>query len=126
MIFRIARHTNTIEKIRTFYTEVIGLEVLGSFNDHEGYDGIFLGKKDLDWHLEFTSSDTVAKQIWDEDDFLVFYPKSVEEYESILKNIERQKVHVHVPKNPYWIENGILLRDPDDYGVIVSSLKMTQ
>jgi hypothetical protein len=126
MIFRIARHTNTIDKISTFYTEVIGLEVLGSFNDHEGYDGIFLGKKDLDWHLEFTSSDSLAKQIWDEDDFLVFYPKSVEEYESILKNIEIQKVQVHVPKNPYWIENGILLRDPDDCGVIVSSLKMSQ
>jgi extradiol dioxygenase family protein len=125
MIFRIARHTNTIDKISTFYTEVIGLEVLGSFNDHEGYDGIFLGKKDLDWHLEFTSSDSVAKQVWDEDDFLVFYPKSVEEYESIIKNIEIQKVDVHVPKNPYWIENGILLRDPDGYGVIVSSLKIT-
>lgn len=42
MIFRVARHTNNITAIQDFYTQVLGLKLLGSFEQHDGYDGIFL------------------------------------------------------------------------------------
>jgi catechol 2,3-dioxygenase-like lactoylglutathione lyase family enzyme len=48
MKFRVARHTNDLDKIKTFYTTVLGFEVLGSFEDHDSYDGLFLGKPNLD------------------------------------------------------------------------------
>ncbi|MFN4152491.1 MAG: VOC family protein, partial [Candidatus Sericytochromatia bacterium] len=73
MKFRIARHTNNLEPLINFYTNYLGLELLGRFKNHSSYDGIFLGKKDLDWHLEFTMSDEKANHIFDEDDLLVFY-----------------------------------------------------
>lgn len=44
MEFRKVRHTDQLAKIRAFYTEVIGLEVLFSFDEHNGYSGVFLGK----------------------------------------------------------------------------------
>ena len=122
MILRIARHTNRIKEITQFYTGVIGLEIIGQFENHDGYDGIFIGKKNLGWHLEFTTSATAAAHIFDEDDLLVFYPESVGEYQSILKSIALQKLEIHVPKNPYWRENGILVTDPDGFGIIISSL----
>ena len=43
MQFRSARHTDNIEGLKTFYTEIIGLDILGDFKDHDGYSGIFLG-----------------------------------------------------------------------------------
>jgi catechol 2,3-dioxygenase-like lactoylglutathione lyase family enzyme len=68
MKFRVARHTNDLDKIKTFYTTVLGFEVLGSFENHDSYDGLFLGKPNLDWHLEFTKSDETVDFNYNEDD----------------------------------------------------------
>ncbi len=57
MNFRYARHTNNLKPLIEFYTKVIGLEIIGNFENHDKYNGVFLGKQDLDWHLEFTESD---------------------------------------------------------------------
>ncbi len=43
MKFRYARHTDDIKPLINFYTQVIGLEVIGSFENHANYDGVFLG-----------------------------------------------------------------------------------
>ena len=60
---RIARHTGQIDPLIQFYCEVIGLDIIGEFKDHSGYNGVFLGKKALNWHLEFTQSATAADHI---------------------------------------------------------------
>ena len=52
MKFRVARHTWKIDPIINFYQSLLGLEILGSFKNHNGYDGIFLGLKDENWHLD--------------------------------------------------------------------------
>ena len=56
MTFRYARHTNNLEQLKSFYIDVLGLELLGGFENHDGYDGAFIGKQDENWHLEFTQS----------------------------------------------------------------------
>ncbi|KAA3606874.1 MAG: VOC family protein [Calditrichaeota bacterium] len=119
MIFRVARHTNDFEPIINFYNEILGLEILGNFKNHNGYDGIFFGKEGLDWHLEFTKSETKAEHKFDDDDLLVFYPKTKEEFEKIMKNIELNRIEKISPKNPYWKENGILISDPDGFKVVI-------
>lgn len=67
MTFRFARHTNNLEQLKTFYIDVLGLELLGSFENHNGYDGIFLGNQNENWHLEFTKSDAVVDFTFGED-----------------------------------------------------------
>lgn len=124
MIFRTARHTHHIERIKEFYSTILGLELLGSFEDHDGYSGIFLGKKDQDWHLEFTTSGDKAMHHFDDDDILVFYPQTREEYETILNNIGQHNLPVMQAKNPYWNENGVLIRDPEGYNLVISHLKI--
>ena len=52
---RIARPTDQLEKVVKFYAEGIGLKVLGSFEDHAGYNGVMLGLPGFPYHLEFTS-----------------------------------------------------------------------
>lgn len=47
MKLRFARHTNNLEKIKSFYINTLGLELLGSFENQNNYDGIFIGKPNL-------------------------------------------------------------------------------
>ena len=122
MILRIARHTDDLDAITVFYTTLLGLEIQGSFADHDGYSGIFLGKEGMGWQLEFTRSLSPADHRFDEDDLLVFYPETMEAYNDLLARLEVNGIQRHLPKNPYWEANGILIKDPDGYGVLVSGL----
>jgi catechol 2,3-dioxygenase-like lactoylglutathione lyase family enzyme len=119
MKFRHARHTTDLNVIQTFYQDILGLELLSSFNNHNGYDGIFLGKQNADWHLEFTTSDEEPHHTTDEDDCLVFYV-SANEQEIIRQRCHETNVSILKAKNPYWNLNGLVIRDPDDYTVIVA------
>lgn len=124
MKFRYARHTNNLNAIVEFYINVIGLEKLGGFENHSNYSGVFLGFPNLSWHLEFTESNEKAHHNPDDDDLIVFYLNSLEEFNKIRENAEKFKVSIVKSKNPYWQANGIELRDPDNFGVILTMLKI--
>ncbi len=124
MTFRFARHTNNLEPIKSFYCNVLGLEILGGFENHEGYDGVFIGKSDENWHLEFTKSDEWVAFNFGEEDILVFYPNSKLEYEILLEKLQHHSIEVIQAKNPYWNENGILFLDPDGYRIAISHVKI--
>ncbi len=124
MKFRIARHTNDLEKIKYFYTSVLGFEVLGSFENHANYNGIFIGKPNLDWHLEFTTSNEVVEFNYNEDDILVFYPEEISEYNQLIDIIQKQNISFIKAKNRYWNENGKMILDPDGYRIVISNLKV--
>ena len=124
MIFRAARHTNNLKPLIDFYTGILGLVILGEFNHHDSYDGVFLGKKDQDWHLEFTTSSDQVTQRYDVDDILVFYPEHVNEYNNILERIKYSGIEKVIPKNPYWRTNGIMIKDPDGYHIVISKQKL--
>jgi catechol-2,3-dioxygenase len=116
---RIARHTDNLVAIEEFYCKIIGLDSLGGFQEHDGYNGLFLGKRGLDWHLEFTQSNEQANHQPDEDDLLVFYVKDENELNDFKRLFAVKKIEVHHAKNPYWNRNGILVKDPDGFGVVV-------
>ena len=124
MVFRLARHTNKLELLIAFYCDILNFEILGSFINHDTYDGVFLGRKGLNWHFEFTKSAVNAQHQFDEDDILVFYPKSNNDYNKILRNIEQGQIKIKESKNPYWNENGIMIQDPDGFNVIISNLRI--
>ena len=87
MVFRYARHTQNLEKLIYFYTSVLEFEVIAKFEDHNGYDGVFLGKAGENWHLEFTQDGNLPESKFDDDDILVFYPESLEEFQKINANL---------------------------------------
>ncbi len=123
MTFRFARHTNNLEFLKSFYIEVLGLELLGGFENHNGYDGVFIGKPNENWQLEFTKSNEVVSFQFAEEDVLVFYPHSKIEFELIHSRLLTNKTEFIKSKNPYWNENGIMILDPDGYPIIISHLK---
>ena len=120
MKLRVARHTNDLENIKSFYVNILGLEILGGFENHNNYDGIFMGKPSENWHLEFTKSKEKINILCNEEDYLVFYPENQLEHDQILKNIEANNIKFITSKNPYWNENGKIILDPDGFGIIIS------
>ena len=98
--------------------------MLFSFENHNDYNGVFIGKSGQGWHLEFTSSKDTANHKFDEEDLLVFYPKERDEYDEIIRRIETHNIQQLQPKNPFWVDNGVLIHDPDGYGVIVCGMKI--
>ena len=123
MTFRYARHTNNLQAVTEFYTDIIGLSKLGEFNSHDGYDGVFLGKPTMDWHLEFTESEHEARHTPDEDDLLVFYFDTEEEIDQIKKRMATANIPVQTSKNPYWNRRGTQVNDSDGFGVILTLKK---
>ena len=124
MTFRFARHTNNLEQLKSFYIDILGLELLGGFKNHNGYDGVFIGKLNENWHLEFTKSDEIVTFNFGEEDILVFYPNTKLEFELIHDRIESHSIKFIDSKNPYWNENGKMILDPDGYRVVISHLKI--
>jgi catechol 2,3-dioxygenase-like lactoylglutathione lyase family enzyme len=127
MILRVARHTDNLQKIEDFYVNILGFERLGGFQNHNNYDGIFIGKPNLDWHFEFTKSNEKANHYFDEDDILVLYPETILEYDNLLNKISANHVSLVISKNPYWnnpqVSGGKMFLDPDGFRIIISPLK---
>jgi len=42
---RVARASDHLEDVVKFYRDGLGFEVLGEFKNHEGFDGVMLGRK---------------------------------------------------------------------------------
>ena len=55
MQVRFARHTERLTDVVCFYRDELGLPEIGRFENHDGYDGVFLAVPGSDAHLEFTS-----------------------------------------------------------------------
>lgn len=122
MKFRFARHSSKIDSLIYFYTSILQFEVLGKFENHDGYNGVFLGKENASWELEFTESKRKSTAVFDKDDYLVFYPDNETEYKDIMQNIEQYKVPILTPENPYWQKNGICIEDCDHYKIIIAKI----
>jgi catechol 2,3-dioxygenase-like lactoylglutathione lyase family enzyme len=123
MVLRVARHTNDLEKLENFYVNILGFERLGGFQNHNSYDGVFIGKSGLDWHFEFTQSEEKANHTFDEDDVIVLYFETILEYNLLLYRLIANSISIISSKNPYWNENGKMFLDPDGFRIVISPLK---
>lgn len=122
MKLRVARHTKDIDSIIDFYINILGIDFLGEFKNHEGYDGVFIGIKNKDWHLEFTASNEKPIHNSDEDDLLVFYC-TLDQYLTLQKKFQERNINPVKAKNPYWNNNGLVYLDPDGFRVVISVSK---
>jgi hypothetical protein len=120
MKLRAARHTTQLQPLIHFYCGILDLEILGEFHDHDGYDGVFIGNRGSDWHIEFTVSDENPDHRPDADDLLVFYAESEAEYEHLTQQFKINNIPEIDSKNPYWATNGKTYTDPDGFRIVIS------
>lgn len=116
---RFARPTDKFQQVKDFYIKGVGLDVLFTFEKHEGYDGVVLGLPNLDYQLEFTSHSKGSPcPAPSKDNLLVFYitdPQIIEQKVSDMKKLGYQPVK---PENPYWLDLGVTFEDPDGWRVV--------
>jgi catechol 2,3-dioxygenase-like lactoylglutathione lyase family enzyme len=101
--FRIARPTDRLDEVIRFYRDGLGLEVIGSFEDHAGYSGVMLGLPGHEYHLEFTSHTMGSPcPAPTKDNLLVFYIPDTEAITHLIEHLNAVGYFAVQPENPYW------------------------
>jgi catechol 2,3-dioxygenase-like lactoylglutathione lyase family enzyme len=117
---RVARPTDAWDEILLFYRDGLGFEVIDSFTDHDGFDGVMLGHPGQQYHFEFTRKRRhVAGRAPTQDNLLVFYYPDAQEWE---RAVARMIAHGYAPVssfNPYWDAKGKTFEDADGYRVVL-------
>ena len=117
---RVARPTDRLEEAVRFYRDALGLQEIGGFTDHEGFDGVMLGAPGQAWHLELTRQR--GHRVGDaptKDHLLVFYLPDRSEWERAVARMRAHGLEPVPAYNPYWDRDGLTFEDPDGYRVVL-------
>ena len=119
---RVARPTDRLDEVVRFYSVGLGLSVLDSFQDHEGFDGTMLGHPGAPYHLEFTRKHGHrVGRAPTQDNLLVFYLPDAGEWERAVARVEKAGYKSVKAFNPYWDKKGKTFEDPDGYRVVLQN-----
>ncbi len=120
---RSARPTADLDVIRAFYEDVVGLPVLWSFVDHDGFDGVIFGVPDERAQLELVRSPHGEVPTPTNEDALVLYCSGPDQarYVDRLRRAGTAEVAADdATLNPYWPRSGaVCFVDPDGYRLIL-------
>jgi catechol 2,3-dioxygenase-like lactoylglutathione lyase family enzyme len=100
---RIARPVSNLARSTALYRDGLGIDVLGRFDDHDGFDGAMLGPAESDWHVELTHCRThpVRPQPTPED-LLVLYVPDAGEWRTACDRMLAAGFVAVASFNPYW------------------------
>jgi catechol 2,3-dioxygenase-like lactoylglutathione lyase family enzyme len=119
---RVARPTDDLEAVTRFYRDGLGFEVIASFADHAGFDGIMLGHAGEAYHLEFTHRlGAWVGRAPTPENLLVFYLPDRSEWEQAVQRMLDRGYFPTPSYNPYWDANGKTFEDPDGYRVVLQN-----
>jgi hypothetical protein len=117
---RIVRPTERLNELIQFNKVGLGLNIIGSFQNHDGYDGVILGMPEASIHLEFTESQKGKPcLVPDRDNHLVFYFDKTNEYEKAVSRMRKAGAKEVEPENPYWMGKSTRFEYPDGRGIIL-------
>jgi hypothetical protein len=121
---RIARPVSNLSSAKFMYCAGLGLRVLGSFEDHEGFDGVMLGRAGLSYHFEFTHCRTHPVQPSPtSEDLAVFYVANNAEWQGACASMLSAGFIRVTSFNPYWEVRGQTFEDQDGYRVVLQNGK---
>ena len=119
---RIARPVSNLAGSRAMYCAGLDLEVLGSFEDHQGFDGVMLGKPDADFHFEFTFCRAhPVRPATTSEDLAVFYMPDAAEWQDACARMLSAGFHQVTSFNRYWDAHGKTFVDHDGYRVVLQN-----
>jgi catechol 2,3-dioxygenase-like lactoylglutathione lyase family enzyme len=116
---RVARPSDDLDALIRFYYKGLGLDVLYRFEDHDGFDGVMLGKPDALYHFEFTrAAGHLAGRAPTSDNLLVFYIPDSRAWEDQCSRMLAAGFAPVPSFNPYWDKCGRTFEDPDGYRIV--------
>ena len=118
---RVARPTDRLDEVVRFYTEGLGLDEIGRFEGHAGYDGVMIGLPEAGHHLEFTTHEGGSPGAApSRDNLLVFYLGDEGGRDEIAGRLRALGSEPVDSENPYWTDAGALtFEDPDRWRVVL-------
>lgn len=121
-VLRVARPTDRLVELKKMYLEGLGLIELGSFADHQGFDGVMLGHPKAPYHLEFTTHrDHPAAGPPSPDNLLIFYLADGEAWLQRCRKMLDAGFKQVPSFNPYWDQQGQTFEDLDGYRVVIQN-----
>jgi quinol monooxygenase YgiN/catechol 2,3-dioxygenase-like lactoylglutathione lyase family enzyme len=119
---RVARPTDRMQEVLRFYRDGLGLQEIGRFEDHAGFDGVMIGSPDSMYHLEFTHCKAhIAGGAPSKDHLLIFYLPKPEDWRAAVERMCNHGYHPVPSFNPYWDQQGKTFEDPDSYRVVLQN-----
>ena len=117
---RIARPVTDLLRTVAMYKHGLGLEEIGSFVEHDGFDGVMIGTRGAEFHLEFTfcRRQPILPTPTGED-LLVFYLPEFETWVQTCNNMVAAGFTETKSFNPYWAQDGRTSKDDDGYRVVI-------
>ncbi|ASW01037.1 VOC family protein [Paraburkholderia aromaticivorans] len=121
-VLRVARPTNDLQKVADFYTRGLGFEVLASFENHAGFDGVVVGRRGCGWHIEFTHQHGVTvDRAPTHEHLLVLYLPERDVWSAAVERLEALGAVACESENPYWDREGKTFEDPDGYRIVLQN-----
>jgi catechol 2,3-dioxygenase-like lactoylglutathione lyase family enzyme len=123
---RIARPVSDIARAKDMYCRGLGLRVIDSFEDHDGFDGVMLGIAGGAYHFEFTRSRLhPVRPTPTVEDLVVFYLPSESQWQTTCASMLAAGFKHVTAFNPYWEIRGRTYEDCDGYRVVLQHAQWT-
>lgn len=119
---RIARSVTQLARSAAMYCNGLGLQEIGAFADHDGFDGVMLGfaGDGAGWHLELAVCRAhPVRPAPTPEDLLVFYEPDAHAWESRCAALLAAGFAEVASFNPYWATQGRTFEDHDGYRVVI-------
>jgi catechol 2,3-dioxygenase-like lactoylglutathione lyase family enzyme len=117
---RIARPVIDLARSTEMYCRGLGLTVLGSFRDHDGFDGAMLGDPDSRYHFEFTHCPSRAvRPTPTVEDLVVLYIPEESRWHASCASMVAAGFRQVASFNPYWDVRGRTYEDADGYRTVL-------
>lgn len=108
------------------YCHGLELEVLGSFQNHAGFDGVMVGAPDGPFHFEFTRCrDHPVTPSPTPEDLVVAYLPDDAAWRSACERMVAAGFEAAASFNPYWDERGRTFLDIDGYRIVLQRAEWT-
>ncbi len=117
---RIARPVSNLARTTDMYCRGLGLRILGSFEGHDGFDGVMLGVAGSSYHFEFTYCRThpITPAPTPEDLTILYIPVEGE-WRMACTSMLAAGFKQIVSFNPYWETSGRTFEDHDGYRIVL-------
>jgi catechol 2,3-dioxygenase-like lactoylglutathione lyase family enzyme len=123
---RIARPVSDLARSVDMYCRGLGYVVLGSFEDHGGFDGVMVGAPGGGYHFEFTRCRAhPVKPAPTFEDLVVLYVPETDAWEAACLRIVAAGFRTVASFNPYWDRRGRTFEDDDGYRVVLQRADWT-
>ena len=117
---RLARPVSDLARSVEMYRRGLGLQELGRFENHAGFDGVMLGMPGSEYHFEFTICPAhPVSPCPTPEDLIVFYVPEATNWRRMCDDMSAAGFKVVASFNPYWEALGRTFEDPDGYRIVL-------